>query len=329
MSCSIPDGTFLLGYRGSIAHNMHVPQSDPSSIDDIDLMGFVVGGPEHYFGLKEWGSRGTKEYWEGKYDCVFYEARKAVSLLLQGNPNIVSMLWLRPEHYIYRSPEANLLIQNRHLFVGRHVYNSFAGYASAQLRKMETRDPAELRDYVAVTWELKYRGAHPNHKGEVFPRRVDIDAEVRRGLTPEQLMDGEQLNAYFTKTDALLQKLASYHKKGENIGYLGDKRKQLVLDHGYDAKNAAHCVRLLRMCVDFLKTGEMTVYRTADADELLDIKRGKWTLERVKAHADELFQAAKAARDASTLPEQPDCDGAERILVQIVKSRLGLVSDVA
>jgi hypothetical protein len=63
-------------------------------------------------------------------------------------------------------------------------------------------------------------------------------------------------------------------------GY-GDKRKQLVLRHGYDSKNAAHLIRLLRMCVEFMKNGELVVSRP-DAAELLDIKAGKWTLEQVK-----------------------------------------------
>lgn len=35
----IPEGTFLLAYSGSIAHNMYVPTSDPNSIDDVDLFG--------------------------------------------------------------------------------------------------------------------------------------------------------------------------------------------------------------------------------------------------------------------------------------------------
>jgi len=30
----LPDNLILLGYRGSIAHNMYVPQHDPNSIDD-------------------------------------------------------------------------------------------------------------------------------------------------------------------------------------------------------------------------------------------------------------------------------------------------------
>ena len=107
-------------------------------------------------------------------------------------------------------------------------------------------------------------------------------------------------------------------KKGENLGYLGDKRKQLVLEHGYDSKNAAHCVRLLRMAGEYLRTGELIVHRP-DADELLEIKRGKWGLSRVKAHADELFAGMRGARDTSPLPEEPDRQAAEALLVKIVR----------
>jgi predicted nucleotidyltransferase len=136
----IPEGTILLSYRGSIAHGMFVPPEDPNSIDDVDLMGIVIGSEDCYLGLKEWGSRGTREIKEGRYDCVFYEIRKAVSLLLQGNPNILGMLWTKTDHQLYGSPFGDELIWNRKLFVGKHVYNAFAGYAHAQLEKMETRE---------------------------------------------------------------------------------------------------------------------------------------------------------------------------------------------
>jgi hypothetical protein len=103
---------------------------------------------------------------------------------------------------------------------------------------------------------------------------------------------------------------------------MGEKRKSLVLRHGYDAKNAAHCIRLLRMCKEFLFTGYMEVYRTRDAEELLDIKRGKWSLDEVKKHARELFEDIAAARDASPLPDAPDRDAVERLLIDLIGSRL-------
>lgn len=302
-----PSNTFYLAYRGSVAHGMYVAPENPYSIDDIDLMGFVFGDIGDYFGLSEWGSRGTKEVKAGRYDVVLYEARKAVSLLLQGNPNIMSMLWVAPSFRLVQENAAKVLIENRHVFVGKHVYNAFAGYAHQQLEKMETRDPAELREYLAVTAELKFRGKHPNHKGEEIPYLQGPDSPTR-GETKDVINWGDE---------KLLARLTYYHKKGENLGYMGEKRKQLVLRHGYDSKNAAHLIRLLRMCIEFMKTGEMIVDRP-DAKELLDIKVGKWTLDKVKRHAAELFADAKVARDASILPAEPNREEAEKLLIAMI-----------
>src|SRR5438034_11575629 len=47
----LPENLILLGYRGSIAHNMYVPQHDPNSIDDKDLMGVYVAPVQHYLGF--------------------------------------------------------------------------------------------------------------------------------------------------------------------------------------------------------------------------------------------------------------------------------------
>jgi hypothetical protein len=69
--------------------------------------------------------------------------------------------------------------------------------------------------------------------------------------------------------------------KGENLGYLGYKRKTCCRNAGYDAKNAAHCIRLLRMASECLRTGELTVFRP-DAEELLEIRRARREVSRVK-----------------------------------------------
>lgn len=307
---SIPTNTCLLAYRGSHAHGMFVPTTDPKGIDDVDLMGVVLGDSANYLGLKEWGSRGTKEVKSGPWDVVFYEIQKFISLLLQGNPNVLSLLWNSPKHILYRDAAGQQLIDHRSLFVGKHVYNAFAGYAHAQLLKMESRDPADLRLYIAVTNELKYRGAHPNHKGKEFER-----PETQTPSPEERDVRGWSLNS-------LHQSLRSYQKKGENLGYLGEKRKSLILEHGYDSKNAAHCVRLLRMCKEFLATGEMVVERP-DAQELLEIKRGQWELVRVKQLADQLFREIKEAKDKSPLPPEPDRIGAEKLLVRVLWEHIG------
>jgi predicted nucleotidyltransferase len=238
---------FLHGYRGSIAHGTYEPGSDPNSIDDKDTMAFCVPPIDHYYGLREYGSRGTREIKHGEWDVVIYEARKAIRLLAQGNPNVLSILWLELNYYLAIRPAGRLLLDNRDAFVGRHVYKPFVGYATQQLYKME---------------------------------------------------------------------------HGAFKGYMGDKRKTLVERHGFDTKNAAHLVRLLRMGIEFLRDGEMNVQRH-DAAELLAIKHGEWPLDRVKAEAARLFRRAEDAYDSSTLPVRPDPDRINELCVAIVKAHEG------
>lgn len=104
-------------------------------------------------------------------------------------------------------------------------------------------------------------------------------------------------------------------------GYMGDKRKRLVEKHGYDTKNAAHLIRLLRMCLEFFETGKFNVFRE-DAKELIDIKSGFWTLDKVKIEADKLFVVTKAAFERSKLPERPNEDLINQLCTKIVKMRL-------
>jgi RNA repair pathway DNA polymerase beta family len=90
----------LHGYRGSVAHGMYEPPENPLSIDDKDTMAICVPPLDYYYGLSEYGSRGTREIKRGEWDVVIYEARKAVRMLAQGNPNILSLLWLPEGLYI-------------------------------------------------------------------------------------------------------------------------------------------------------------------------------------------------------------------------------------
>lgn len=243
----------LVGWRGSIAHGMYIAPDQEQGTDDKDVMAVVVPPIDCYLGLNNFASRGTQEINDGEWDVVAYELRKFVSLLLMGNPNVLSLLWLEQKHIIHQSIGGRILRANRNLFVGKHVYHSFVGYASAQLKRMT--------------------------RGESTGSR----------------------------------------------GWMGAKRKEMREKYGYDVKNAAHLVRLLRMGIEFLQEGVLHVDRTdIDAYGLIDIKQGKWTLEQVMEYADELFTDAKVALKNSDLPDQPDRVGASRLCVDILKKELGL-----
>lgn len=112
---------------------------------------------------------------------------------------------------------------------------------------------------------------------------------------------------------AQLQRMEQFNKQG----YMG-RRRQLIMERvGYDCRNAAHCIRLLRMGVEALQTGRLNVFRRGDGQELMAIKKGQWALERVKDEAERLFERARRAAERTTLPEAPDRELAERLLVRL------------
>lgn len=238
----LDDWSILMAWRGSVAHGTWVPPTDPDAFDDLDLMGIAVPPPPYYYGLKQLGSRGTVEVQEGIWDCVVYESRKALSLLAKGNPNVLCLLWLPEDLYLWRRPAGEVLTARRSLFSTKAAFPAFRGYAQGQLHNMES---------------------------------------------------------------------------GVYQGYMGQKRRELFDRFGYDVKQASHLIRILRQGIEFLTTGEMVVYRP-DAAELLEIKRGEWSKERVLREARELDEHLGDAGEASTLPERPDMEAVNALAVELV-----------
>lgn len=235
----------FLGYRGSISHSMWVPKNDPNSIDDIDLIGICIPPPEYYIGLKRFGNHGngTLTIMEGEWDIVVYELQKMVLMLSQANPNVLSILWLNPDHILYRNYAIKQLWYNRDLFLTKRIATTYYGYAKEQFKKM-----------------LSY----------------------------------------------------------ERNGYMGAKRKALVEVFGFDAKNASHMIRLLRTACEALQTGSLQIERTEDRDELLEIKRGEWSLEQIELESNRLFKLIDELAEKSHLPEAVDMDFMSRLTLDII-----------
>ena len=130
---NLMEHSLLVGYRGSQAHGTYLPNTDPNSIDDIDLMAIVVPPKEYYFGIKSWD---MCEAINDPWDIVAYEFKKFIGLLIKQNPNVLMMLWLEPEHYIKVTELGEDLIKARDLFSTRESAKTFIGYAHGQLQRM-------------------------------------------------------------------------------------------------------------------------------------------------------------------------------------------------
>lgn len=70
-------------------------------------------------------------------------------------------------------------------------------------------------------------------------------------------------------------------------------RRELEEKSGYDTKHASHLVRLMRMGYEIITEGKVIV-RRPDAEELLAVKNGAWSFEKVMEFKDEMEKKLEA-----------------------------------
>lgn len=305
--CGFPlePNLLVLATMGSHSHGTFIPSQDSAGTDDVDFMGFVTPPSEYHLGLPRW------QHWLFKYeelDVVLYSLDKAIRLLLKSNPNIVGMLWLRDEDYLVRTSISETLLQRRNIFSSRELATAFMGYAEAQFKKMEAFDTKRMDEYERMIRELG-------------------GPEIAHTAAKADNTSLQELSVQIGKPIKFLLDFRTFHRRYFS-GYMGEKRKAIVRLHGYDTKNAAHLIRLLRMGVEFLETGVLQVFRTYDAEELREIKQGFWSLEEVKKEATRLFATIREAEKYCALPQRPDTLAAGKFLEWAHRQWLGFPNTV-
>lgn len=116
-------------------------------------------------------------------------------------------------------------------------------------------------------------------------------------------------------------------KRDQYVTWMAERnpaRHDTEIKFGYDTKHAMHLVRLLRMGYEILTTGDLTV-RRPDAQELLDIRAGKWTYEEVTNYADEMVDKIESLTTQQVaVPNTPDTETINNIIISITQTRLGM-----
>jgi hypothetical protein len=68
-------------------------------------------------------------------DTTFYELKRFLELLENNNPNIMEILFMPDENIFHCDPIFQAIREHRHLFITKQCKNTFAGYATTQIKK--------------------------------------------------------------------------------------------------------------------------------------------------------------------------------------------------
>jgi predicted nucleotidyltransferase len=363
----IEQNTILLCKSGSHAYGLATEASD------VDYKGVFIASPEYFYGFrtieqKDGGGQDGNDPESGLFpflsnqstqvDCVIYEVRKYIQLLLNNNPNILEMLFQPEESIIYSTSLAQKLIDTRYSFLSKKVKYSLAGYAYSQLKRIETHRswllnppsaPPKLEDYgltnewkavakseinafleflyILVKDRLEYLETIDQIKELYY--QIDLKQVLKSGKFIENPETLDFACGITRCSKEFLHLLHQTHLYQRDLKYWNSfvewktkrnpKRAEMEAKCNFDAKHASHAVRLLRMGVEALDNCDLYVDRTnIDRDYLLSIKLGNEKYEDVMEVCDKLFEQLEEKYNTSKLRRAPDTKKAEEICVEIV-----------
>jgi hypothetical protein len=331
---------------GSRAYGTNLPHSD------TDLKGVFILPEMEFYGLSY-----VSQVANDTNDEVFYELRRFMELLLKNNPTVLELLGTPPDCVVYRHPlfevfrAEDFLSKLCHQSFAEYAVAQIRK-AKGLNKKINYPEPPSRKSvldfcYVTVgagaqpvaTW-LERRGytgrqcglANVNHLNDLYAVFVDETPEQRhnyRGLVRDPETSQDVLLSAVPKGEVPVAYL-SFNRNGYSTycrvfreykeweQKRNPERYQNTVQHGknYDAKNMLHVFRLLRMAEEIASTGRLHV-RRPDRDFLLEIRRGAFEYEQLVTEAEALVEQVEAAFATSALPETPNVEAAEQLLVQV------------
>lgn len=254
---------------------------------DRDERGFVVPPIEYLTGLCRFDQRVETK----KVDRVVWSLSRFVTMLMKGDPQAFEMLFAPSDKVLACTDIGSLLRSSVHMFACRRFYRRIMGYAESEWRKV--------------------RGVQLK-PAKRTPTEDDVIEDIRRVFHPDKEGMDEVVRLLFLNH---AREEVSARRK------LGAKRKAQVEKYGYCTSSASHSVRLLGELAEMLDTGRLTFPRP-DAVRLLAIKKGDVPYGEVESEFEDAKSVAHAAAEKTSLPENPDTKGIERIYHAAVASRL-------
>jgi len=339
-----PDVLLFDTVAGSQAYGTAIEGSDE------DRRGVFVVPRSFLAGLDE-----IEQVADERSDQVYYELGHFVRLLLKNNPNALELLAMPEDCVRHRHPLFNLLAPEE--FLSKLCAKTFGEYAMGQIRKARGLNkkivnpqperrlamldfchvPLGQGSVPVLDW-LAAEGMDPRqcgvtavqhtagifaiyhdpacgYRGLVSPKDADtlVFSSVPKEAAPVCWMHFNQ--------DAFRAHCKAHREYWEWVGQRNEERYTTNAQHGrgYDSKNLMHTLRLLDMAGEIAREGVLRI-RRPDREYLLRVRAGEFEYEDLVSRAEQQLADIVTAFEKSTLPDQPDRDRVNRLLVEIRES---------
>ena len=255
-------------------------------------------------------------------DTLIYSFNKLVPFLCGCNPNVMEILGLRPEHYLFISPIGQELLDNKKLFLSQRAIRSFDGYAFSQLYGLKQKtlcalSEKEFYEHICEVINRMLFKIKDRYGENVFIRVFagEDGAKVQGNIDNLSLAD---LSGLLEQINSVLK----VYKKNQ-------KERKNTINREAASKLSVNLIRLRMMGVDILEKQEIITFREKEHDLLMDIRLGKYLDSDGNPNSaffDIVHEYEKKfdyAKNNTELPEEPDMDKINDFVMSINERIVG------
>lgn len=309
------DNIIFLTLGGSHAYGTNVETSD------VDIRGCTLNTPSDLIGFSHF-----EQFIDKATDTTIYGFNKLIPLLLNCNPNTIELLGCKPGHYIVLTDIGRKMIENRKLFLSQAAANSFGGYATQQLRRLEC---ALARDKLPQHQKENHILGAVKRAMDTFGERFSpfedgavsfyISESAKEDMEVELFADINLSHYPARSLKGMQNEISNVIGTYEKLNYRNHKKDDLHLN-----KHAMHLIRLYLTCLDIFEKEEIITYRDGDDHELLmSIRRGDYQKEDGTFRQEffdmvaEYEQRMAYAKAHTSLPVKPDKRHIEEFVMEV------------
>jgi len=313
MNFDISARTILTSKHGSHCYGLNTPTSD------LDIKGICIEPLEYHLGFAKNFEQYIEEASKGKpNDLVIYSFKKFSKLAADCNPTIVEILFTSDEDVIFCNEFGQEVRDFRQNFLSSKAKHTFLGFAHSQLKRIKTHR-AWLRNPPSAPPTRKEFGL-PETMGMTKAELGAFEALEKREMVEDLSKEAIRL---YTLEKAYKNKKTEWDSYQTWLKQRNPVRAEMEKKFGFDGKFALHMIRLYRTCKELLETGQLNVKRVVDREELLSIRNGAWTYERLVEEAEKLeAECDELYKTSTVLPKSPDINKIDGFVVDLTESYL-------
>ena len=293
---------------GSYAYGTNVETSD------LDIRGIAVETSCEIL-----GSSSFEQFENRETDTVIYGLRKILKLMLNCNPNVLEMLGTKDEHIFICNKYGKMIKDNTNLFLSKRAIQSFGGYASAQLRRLQNalaRDnyPQKEKE-IHMLNTIKTQIATMKDRYEVFSKEnlnIYIDKSKKEDFESELFIDVNFKHYPLRDFKNIYAEMSNVINDYDKLNHRNSKK-----DTNHLNKHAMHLIRLFLMGTEILEGKGINTYREKDREFLLKIRKGEFSYSEIFKMVNDYEKKFDYAAKNTCLKDEPDYDKVEELMISI------------